>query len=67
MGIKYIEPEQVGELIGTIQARKGIIGDRDTAIVRTLWETGARIDELLSVKLPDINLAKQELKIRHGK
>lgn len=67
MGIKYIDPEQVGELIGTVQGRKGIIGDRDTAIVRALWETGARIDELLSVKLADVNLSTQEIKIRNGK
>lgn len=67
MGIKYIEPLQVGELLATVAARKGPIGLRDTCIVRLLWESGLRINECLSLTPADINLETQEIIIRNGK
>lgn len=37
---------------------------RDTALLRLLWDTGARINELLSVTLADTNLEDRCLRIR---
>ena len=67
MGIKYIEPLQVGELLATVANRKGPVGQRDTCIVRLLWESGLRINECLSLTPADINLDTQEIIVRNGK
>ncbi|MCG2701623.1 tyrosine-type recombinase/integrase [Candidatus Parcubacteria bacterium] len=67
MGIKYIEPLRVGELLATVANRKGPVGQRDTCIVRLLWESGLRINECLSLTPADINLETQEIIIRNGK
>jgi integrase len=39
-------------------------GDRDTAIVLCLLDTGARANEFLSVNLDDINQARGDILIR---
>ena len=42
-------------------------GDRDTAILLCLLDTGARANEFLSVDLDDINQARGDILIRQGK
>lgn len=42
-------------------------GDRDKAILLFFLDTGVRAQEGLSVNLEDINIAKGEVLIRHGK
>jgi site-specific recombinase XerD len=42
-------------------------GDRDTAILLCLLDTGARASEFLSVNLEDINQARGDILIRQGK
>jgi integrase/recombinase XerD len=42
-------------------------GDRDTAILLCLLDTGARANEFLSINLDDINQARGDILIRQGK
>ena len=42
-------------------------GDRDTAILLCLLDTGARANELLSVNLDDVNQARGDILVRQGK
>lgn len=67
MAIKWLDAEQVNQLLVTVEKRKGLIGQRDTCIVRLLWETGMRIDECLSLTTADVNLDRKEIKIRRAK
>lgn len=67
MGVKYLEPLQIGELLATVANRKGPVGQRDTCITRLLWESGLRVNECLSLTPADINLKTQEIKVRFGK
>lgn len=46
------------------------IVNRDTAIIKTLFNTGSRVSELTALNIDDINLrydSKVEIKIKHGK
>lgn len=43
------------------------LGQRDRTMIEVLYATGARAAELLDLRLPDVNLVKKVVTIRHGK
>lgn len=43
------------------------IGYRDRTMMEVLYSTGARAAELLSLRLPDVDLVKKVIRIRNGK
>jgi len=53
----YLEPEQVGKLIG-------VANPRDALIVRILWRTGIRVSELISIRIQDIDFENRAVAIR---
>lgn len=64
-----LEPVEWGvieELMKTCE-RGEFVGDRDTAIFLTLYDTGMRAGEFLAVNLDDINQAIGDVLIRNGK
>lgn len=58
-----ITPEDLDKLLAACR------NPRDKALVMTLFETGARLSEVLSMEVQDINLTSQpiEIKIKHSK
>jgi len=58
--------EVVSKLIKTCE-RGTITGDRDTAIMLVLFDTGLRAGELLSVDLQDVNQVIGDILVRRGK
>src|SRR5438067_359258 len=40
---------------------------RDGLIVRTLFETGARVSELVHVEIPDVDFLERTMRVRQGK
>lgn len=53
--IKYLSLEQVGKLLSMPDV-KNIVGLRDRAILETLFSTGLRVSELMSLNLDQINI-----------
>jgi integrase/recombinase XerD len=47
--------------------RDSFVVDRDAAILLCLLDTGARASEFLGINLEDINQARGDILIRHGK
>jgi integrase len=58
-----VSPEDLDKLLGACK------NPRDQALVMTLFETGARLSELLSMEVRDVNFNARpvEIKIRHSK
>lgn len=46
---------------------KSVIGYRDRTMMEVLYSTGARAAELVSLKVPDVDLRKKMARIRNGK
>lgn len=46
---------------------RSVIGYRDRTIMEVLYSTGARAAELVSLKVPDVDLRKKMARIRNGK
>jgi integrase/recombinase XerD len=67
--IEPIEPVAFDTVSQMIRAcKKGtFIGDRDTAILLCLLDTGARANEFLSMEIEDVNQARGDILIRQGK
>ena len=57
---KYFLPDEIHAILGAV---KGINVRRDHLIINMLWQTGARISELLSIRPMDVDLYAKGIKI----
>ena len=64
--VRFLDQKQVERLLQVPNTRTAT-GLRNACILRTLWETGLRIDECLSLKLDDINIDAKTVVVRRGK
>ena len=46
---------------------RGAAGKRNSAMITLAWKTGLRLDETLSLRPGDVNMAERHIYIRHGK
>ena len=64
--IEPVEFNTVSEMLAVCET-KSFTGVRDKAILLFLLDTGVRASELLSINIEDINQARGDILIRHGK
>lgn len=66
---KVVHPLTDEQLSGLVAACAGrdLIARRDEAIVRLMAETGIRSDELLSMRMDDLDLGRAQIFVRKGK
>ena len=64
--LEGVSLDTVMQLVKTCK-RGTFTGDRDTAILLCLFDTGARASEFLSIILDDVNIASGDILIRSGK
>jgi len=57
-----IEPRQVTRMINTIP-EKGFFNRRDRAMIMVLFDTAIRLNELLHIKLANLDLANHQIKV----
>ena len=64
-----LEPIPLDDISQMVRAckRDTFAGDRDAAILLCLLDTGARATEFLNINLCDVNQARGDILIRHGK
>ena len=58
---------QIGKLLGYLSGLKDFYGRRDYAICVLLLETGLRREEMVSLRLDDVDWETHGLHVRHGK
>jgi integrase/recombinase XerD len=59
----YLEPEQVHAMLDAAR----VSSQRDYLIIKTLWETGMRVSELLALTPADIEQKHEVITITNGK
>jgi integrase/recombinase XerD len=62
----YMQQEEVINILGQIN-RDARFGRRDDAILRVLYNTGARAQEIVNIDVPDIRFSRPYLVHLHGK
>jgi len=61
--VEFLNPEELIRLLNTVDTSK-ITGVRNLAIIQTLYSTGLRISELVSLNIRDIDLERGEFMVR---
>jgi len=61
--VEYLSREELERLFLTVNA-DGIRGLRDTAILETLYSTGLRVSELVSLNRSQVDLVRREFMVR---
>jgi integrase/recombinase XerD len=61
--ITYFSPEQIDRLYSLLTASATPEGDRLHALVRLLHRTGAKVSEILSANLEDLDLDRREIRV----
>lgn len=64
--LDYLQRDEVTTILGQIN-RDARNGQRDDAILRLLYNTGARAQEIVSIDVPDIRFSRPYLVRLHGK
>lgn len=54
---RALAPEEIGQLFNVVQAASGV-GQRDLAMLHTIYSTGMRVTELVSLNVGHIDLAR---------
>ena len=60
---EILTPEELRRILEQAYRDRGLYG----LIVRTLFETGLRVSELVAVEVPDVDLSERTLRVRAGK
>jgi len=60
---EILTPEELRQILEQAYRERGVYG----LIVRTLFETGLRVSELVNVEVPDIDFSERTIRIRQGK
>jgi tyrosine recombinase XerC len=58
----FLYPEEVNALLAAPEV-KTVIGLRDRALLEVLYATGMRVDEIIKIKLNDLDLQEGEIKV----
>jgi site-specific recombinase XerD len=58
-----LTPEELRQILEQAYRDRGLYG----LIVRTLFETGLRVSELVAAQVPDVDLSERTLRVRAGK
>jgi integrase/recombinase XerD len=64
--VEHLEPDEIRAMIAAVDCRKPA-GRRDLALLLTLFNTGARVQELLDIRLADLHLEGPCQVRLHGK
>ena len=59
----FIEESQIEELLDKVRFEEGFIGDRNKLILELFYVTGIRLSELINIKITDINLDNNVVKV----
>lgn len=59
----FIEESQIEELLDKVRFEEGFIGDRNKLILELFYVTGIRLSELINIKITDINLDNNVIKV----
>ena len=59
----FIDEQKMENLFSNIEFEDGFAGIRDRAILELFYGTGMRLSELTGIKLPDLNLSQQTVKV----
>jgi integrase/recombinase XerD len=60
---EILTPDELRQMLQQAYCERGIYG----LIVRTLFETGLRVSELVSVEVPDLDFSERTVRVRSGK
>jgi len=64
---RAMPPDDVQQLLATVDAAEGWAATRDSALLHVLVESGARIGSVLATTVEDLDLRHGELTLRHTK
>ena len=59
----FIEEEQISSLLNEVQFEDGFTGERNKLIIELFYVTGIRLSELINIKILDVNLQSQVIKV----
>lgn len=59
----FIEESEIELLLNEIKFEDGFIGERDKLIIEFFYVTGIRLSELINIKIADINIEKNYVKV----
>ncbi|MFM7176890.1 MAG: tyrosine-type recombinase/integrase [Bacteroidota bacterium] len=59
----FIDEKKMDDLFSNIEFAEGFAGIRDRAILELFYGTGMRLSELTGIKVPDLNLGNQTVKV----
>ena len=59
----FIEEDQIASLLNEVQFEKGFVGQRNKLIIELFYVTGIRLSELINIKISDVDLNKQSIKV----
>jgi integrase/recombinase XerC len=59
----FIEEDQIASLLNEVQFEKGFVGQRNKLIIELFYVTGIRLAELINIKISDVDLNKQSIKV----
>ncbi len=60
---EILSPEELRSILAQAYQQRGTYG----LIVRTLFETGLRVSELVNLKLADVDFTERTMRVREGK
>ena len=63
----YLEPHQIESFLAKLAALPDLTGQRDHAVVATLFMVGLRVSELATLKLADVDLTAGRIRVNQGK
>jgi site-specific recombinase XerD len=63
----YLEPHQIDAFLAKLATLTDLAGQRDYAIVATLFYGGLRVGELASLRLEEVDLTARRIRVLHGK
>tara|TARA_X000001036_G_C20595840_1_gene772826 strand:+ start:477 stop:1346 length:870 start_codon:yes stop_codon:yes gene_type:complete len=59
----FVEEDKIESLLNEIDFDDGFIGERDKLIIEFFYVTGVRVSELINIRISDINIADNVVKV----
>ena len=59
----FIEEDQIASLLNEVEFEIGFVGQRNKLIIELFYVTGIRLSELINIKIRDVDLNNQSIKV----
>ncbi|MBT3612675.1 MAG: tyrosine-type recombinase/integrase [Flavobacteriales bacterium] len=59
----FIEEDQIASLLNEVEFEIGFVGQRNKLIIELFYVTGIRLSELINIKISDVDLNNQSIKV----